>query len=481
MKYPPYPKSKSSGVEWLGDIPAHWSVERIGRLVTKVGSGVTPKGGADAYQPQGITFLRSQNVYEEGLRLGDVVFIDRDTDAEMAATRVHASDLLLNITGASLGRCTLVPPELGPANVNQHVCIIRFGSSKAEPAFIHRAFTSALIQAQIRSFENGSSREGLNFQQVKSLVVAVPPQAEQRTIADVLAEATSRFNTLVSKKQALIEKLKEKRAALISRTVTRGLPPDAARAAGLDPDPALKPSGVEWLGDVPTRWDGTLVKHIARVGNGSTPNRENADYWWDGSHAWLNSAVANLDEVTTAVEYVTDSALKECHLPVIKPPAVLMGITGQGKTRGMATILRIKATINQHLAYVKPFENRCEVEYLRRLFDHAYQFLRNESDGAGSTKGAITCEQIVNLRICLPPIAEQRAIAAYLDRETTKIDRMVAKVEEAIARLREYRAALITAAVTGKIDVRGHAPGEAVGVSVAAELAVPAAASCPSR
>ena len=151
---------------------------------------------------------------------------------------------------------------------------------------------------------------------------------------------------------------------------------------------------------------------------------------------------------------MTALALAECHLPKIKPPAVLIGITGQGRTRGMASTLLFEATINQHLAYLKPLRSQAEVGFLRRVFDMAYSFLRSESDGGGSTKGAITCEQIGAMSIPVPPLPEQAAIATYLDLETAKLDALVGKVEAAVERLQEYRTALITAAVTGKIDVR---------------------------
>ena len=121
----------------------------------------------------------------------------------------------------------------------------------------------------------------------------------------------------------------------------------------------------------------------------------------------------------------------------------------------MATTLTIEATINQHVAFLKPYAKRATVEFLRRVMDTAYELLRSESEGGGSTKGAITCSQLSNTDIPLPPLPEQTAIADYLDRETAKIDRMIEKVEAALEKLAEYRTALITAAVTGKIDVRG--------------------------
>lgn len=156
-----------------------------------------------------------------------------------------------------------------------------------------------------------------------------------------------------------------------------------------------------------------------------------------------------------ADQFVTADALKECHLPIVQPPAVLIGITGEGKTRGMATTLLFEATINQHLAYVKPDPALVTVGFLRRVFDKAYSYLRSESDGGGSTKGAITCEQIAELSVPVPPINEQEAIAAHLEIETQRMDRLAVKIEAAIARLAECRTGLITAATTGKIDVRG--------------------------
>ena len=215
-----------------------------------------------------------------------------------------------------------------------------------------------------------------------------------------------------------------------------------------------KPSGLDWLGDIPEHWDIKPVKFVARIGNGSTPSRDNPNYWEEGDYPWLNSSVVNQETITEAEEFVTTIALRECHLPRIAPPAVLIGITGQGRTRGMASMLLFEATINQHVAYLKPHPSRAEVGFLRRVFDMVYLFLRSESDGGGSTKGAITCEQIANLKIPIPPLPEQAAIAAYLDLETAKLDALVGKVEEAVERLQEYRTALITAAVTGKIDVR---------------------------
>ncbi|NOK17304.1 restriction endonuclease subunit S [Corallococcus carmarthensis] len=212
--------------------------------------------------------------------------------------------------------------------------------------------------------------------------------------------------------------------------------------------PEYKDSGVEWLGDVPTHWDVSPLKYFARVGNGSTPSREQLAYWTDGVYPWLNSSVVNQEIITESDQFVTELALGECHLPKIRPPAVLVGITGQGRTRGMAAILMIEATISQHVAYIYPDSPRVTVSWIRRVFDANYKLLRDESDGGGSTKGAITCEQISEMKFPLPPIGEQMAITAFLDRETAKIDELVAEQQRLIELLKEKREAATSHAVT---------------------------------
>ena len=216
----PHPRLKPSGVEWLGDVPEGWEVKRLGYFAPKIGSGKTPRGGAETYQEKGVLLLRSQNIHNSGLRLLDAVFIDASVDEEMAGTRVQSGDILLNITGASLGRCSIAPIELPPANVNQHVCIIRIDRSIANTRFVHFSIISRSLQEQIFSFENGSSREGLNFQQVRSLVLTIPPLHEQTAIADFLDRETAKIDRLISKIETAIERLREYRTALISAAVT---------------------------------------------------------------------------------------------------------------------------------------------------------------------------------------------------------------------------------------------------------------------
>jgi len=270
----------------------------------------------------------------------------------------------------------------------------------------------------------------------------VPPLDTQRRIADYLDTETAQIDALIAEKERMLALLTEKRAALVSRAVTRGL----------DPTVPLKPSGLEWLGDIPEHWEVVRFKHFSRIGNGSTPNRDNPQYWEGGDYPWLNSSVVNSRKIEEISRYVTEVALTECHLPKIDPPSLLVAITGQGKTRGKSTVLEFEATINQHLAYIKPSKECADCLYLSYLLDAAYEFMRSDSDGAGSTRGAITCEQLGNFYISLPPLTEQLTILNFIDKEVSEFEQIEQDLRCSVSLLKERRSALITAAVTGQLE-----------------------------
>lgn len=215
----PSVKMKDSGVEWLGEVPVHWEVKPIKYLATHIGSGKTPPGGAEVYQDSGVMFLRSQNVHDDGLRLDDVAFISPQIDSEMQNSRVKTNDVLLNITGASIGRSCIVSDDIGAANVNQHVCIIRT-KNREQARWVAACLLSQSIKAQIDFWQNGAGREGLNFEQIGNMTIPLPPQSEQKDISIYLDHEISRLDTLVQKTERSIELLKERRAALITAAVT---------------------------------------------------------------------------------------------------------------------------------------------------------------------------------------------------------------------------------------------------------------------
>ena len=446
MSFPKYPEYKDSGVAWLGAVPRHWEVKRARDLGVFSSSGIDKKSVEGEQPVQMFNYLDVYKSEDKTLRYSPELMWTTAPAEKVKEHSVIAGDILLtpsSETEDDIGHAARVT-EIQP-NVVYSYHLIRFRKSDAaDSAFLTYCFNAPSIRSYFESVCTGTTRMVLVREDFKSAPFSLPPLSEQVAIAAFLDRETGKIDALIAEQRRLIDLLKEKRQAVISHAVTRGLNPGAP----------LRPSGIPWLGDVPAHWRATPVKFVARVGNGSTPSREVPEYWTENGFPWLNSSMVNLASVTEAEEFVTERALKECHLPIISPPAVLVGITGQGRTRGMATMLQIEATINQHVAFVKPITQELDVRFLLSIFEMAYLKLRRDSEETGATKGAITCEQIGNLRIPLPPLAEQHAIVAFLDAETARLDALMASAGRAIELLQERRTALISAAVTGRIDVR---------------------------
>lgn len=207
-----------SGIDWIGNVPKGWKVVRLSLLTTKIGSGSTPTGGATVYVNEGVKFLRSQNVYFEGLDLTDVAHITDEIDEEMKGTRVNVGDVLLNITGGSIGRCYYVDETLGRANVNQHVSIIR--PCKIETKFLKYYLQSFMGQHQVSLLQSGGNREGLSAAALSNFKILLPPQDEQHVIASYLDSKCSEIDSLIALKRQKIETLKEYKKSIIYESVT---------------------------------------------------------------------------------------------------------------------------------------------------------------------------------------------------------------------------------------------------------------------
>ena len=215
----PNVKMKDSGVEWIGEIPEYWNNTILRYYVNKVGSGVTPRGGREVYVDEGVIFIRSQNVHFEGLKLEDISRITIDTHNGMNGSKVSYNDLLLNITGGSIGRCCVVLNE-DEMNVNQHVCIIRTKKDKLSPFFLNYFIRSKVGQTQVDYYQTGGNREGLTGENIKNFKISFPMIQEQQEIVEYLDKHTKEIDDLVSMEQNKIELLKEYRQSLVSEVIT---------------------------------------------------------------------------------------------------------------------------------------------------------------------------------------------------------------------------------------------------------------------
>lgn len=295
-------------------------------------------------------------------------------------------------------------------------------------ALLYWLLTDGFIKL-VDSSTYGSKMPRANWDFIGNCLLPIPPLPEQTAIADFLDRETGRIDTLVAKKRRLIALLKEKRTALISRTVTRGLSGDAAREFGLEPHTRFKDSGIEWLGQVPEGWVIKRLSYMAllKSGEGITSEQiaEGGDYPVYGGNGLRGHFSSHTHEGTY----------------------ILIG--RQGALCGNINYAYGKFWASEHAVVVNPL-NSFEVKWLGELL----RAMNLNQYSVSAAQPGLSVSQIGALKIPVPPLKEQTAIATYLNRETAKLDRLVEKVETAIARLQEYRTALITAAVTGKIDVR---------------------------
>jgi type I restriction enzyme S subunit len=426
--------TRDSGLLWLGRIPAHWEVAKFSRVV------FIAEGQVD---PEDERYVKMLLVAPNHIESGTGRLVAHETAADQAAISgkylCQTGDVVYSKIRPALKKATLA--------TKQCLCSADMYPLRAQagldPQFLLLLLLSGPFTAWAILESDRVAMPKINRESLSDLRIPVPPLPEQRAVVAHLDRETARLDGLVSAKERVLRLVAEKQRALITSSVTRGLAPRAS----------LRNSGIPWLGEIPAYWGIWKIGHFAAVGNGSTPSRDNAEYWTEGLIPWLNSSVVNQEEVTEAEQFITETAFRECHLPLVKSGSVLVGITGQGKTRGQAVVLSFEATINQHLAFITPKKGVADPWFLRWALFAAYDFLRSISDDAGGTKGALTCEEVGALRMPLPPIDEQRAIVAYITAETAKLDALRAATERTIALLKERRAALIAAAVTGRITI----------------------------
>ena len=450
MSFPAYPVYKDSGVDWLGEIPEGWSIKPLWVMFRRHKLTGFP-------DEQLLSVYRDYGVIPKASRDDN---FNKPSDDLGAYQLVQVGDLAINKMKAWQGSVGISSYK-GIVSPAYHV----YAPSHSEvPQYLHHLFRCNEYIAGYLANSKGIrvNQWDLEPQQHSRMPVLLPSFQEQTQIARFLDHETARIDALIEEQQRLIELLKEKRQAVISHAVTKGL----------DPTVPMKDSGVEWLGEVPAHWELTRVGWQCMVGNGCTPARDNLDYWEDGHYPWLNSSKVNLDRVVEADQFVTSQALKECALPIVKPGSVLMAITGEGKTRGMVTITEIEATINQHVAFIEPRGSELLPTFLHDWLSANYSRLRHDSADWGSTKAAITCGDIRAYPLPLPSLDEQEAICQFIGSKSSLIDGLIASANENVDLLQERRSALISAAVTGKIDVRGWQPPASVQAPELAEEAV---------
>ena len=433
MSLPAYPAYRDSGVAWLGRVPAGWGVALV-KSVASCNDDVLPE---DTTPDQIIEYVEISDVEaDRGItRRSAMAFGDAPSRARR---RVRPGDVLVSTVRTYLRAIATVPEDCDALVVSTGFAVFR--PRRVHPGFLSYVFHSEYLISEIIARSVGVSYPAINASEIARLPIPLPPPAEQRAIAAFLDRECGKIDALVAEQERLIALLKEKRQAVISHAVTKDL----------DPTAPMKDSGVAWLGQVPAHWEVVRGRRIF------VERDERSE---DGDETLLT--VSHLTGVTPRAEKTvymfeaeTTEGYKRCHRGdlVINTLWAWMGAMG---VAGESGIVSPAYHVYRPKAEVEPGY----VNLLVRMGRFAREAER-WSKGVWSSRLRLYPEEFLKIEFPLPPLAEQRAIAAFLNRECGKIATLTTEAERAIALLKERRAALISAAVTGRIDVRGLVPAE---------------------
>jgi type I restriction enzyme, S subunit len=425
VKWRAYPRYKESGIEWLGEIPGHWDAKRLKYCVQFINEKVD---GRDTDLPYiGLEHIESWT--------GKRILTAEPANSEGQSNHIRKGDVLFGKLRPYLAKVLCASEEgicSGELLVLKPKCAVQ--------NYLFYYMLSKDFISVVDSSTYGAKMPRASWEFIGNLPTLVPSQDEQRAIAAFLDRETARIDALIEKKRRQIELLQEKRAALISHAVTKGL----------DPNIKMKPSGVEWLGEIPEHWEIWKVNHGFKcIGSGTTPRSDDFSFY-EGDVPWVTTSELRESIIYDTNSKLTNLALKNFSSLKLYPVGTVL-IAMYGATIGRLGILGVPATVNQACcAFSDPII--FDIQFFFYWLMNRRPILISRSVGGGQPN--LSQEDLKPLRVPTPPIGEQRAIAAFLENETVKIDGTITKIEESLDKLKEYRTALISAAVTGQIDVR---------------------------
>ena len=435
-----YERYKDSGIPWLGEVPEHWEVKRLKFLTNKIvdGAHFTP-----TYVKEGVPFLRVTDIQEKNIDMEKIKYIPLEEHQELIKRcNPQKGDLLLSKNG-TIGISKKIDWNW-EFSIFVSLCLIKF-NSLISSNYAKYFFDSNSLQEQIFGLIKKNTVINLHLDKIENFWFVLPSLKEQTAIAHYLDTKLSEIDALIDKQQTLLEKLAEQRTAVITHAVTKGLNPAAP----------MKNSGVEWLGDMPAHWDVKRLKFLItelRVGPFGSAIKI-SDYVQDGKPLYNQRTVLDNSFVNNSI-FITDEKYKELNSFQTKSGDFLLTTRG---TIGKVAIVPENAEpgiIHPCLIRFKIDENLVLPKLLKSIFNET-DFFKKQLDlqSNATTIDVIYSNSLKELFLALPPRDEQTAITDYLDQETAKIDRLCETVNQTIDRLKEYRTALITQAVTGKIKV----------------------------
>ena len=444
-KWQPYSQYKASGVEWLGEIPEHWEVKRLKQITTLVSRGNSPEYVSES----SIQVINQACIYWDGLHLQNVKY-QQEVDISDWKGLLRKNDLLLNSTATgTLGRAAIFA-QTGTFIADGHVTIIRLRAELMDVRFVFYLLYSPIYQRYIYSaLISGSTNQiELSKESLRATPIYVPPLPEQLAIAAFLDREAASINALIAKKQQLITLLRERRIALISHAVTKGL----------DPTMPMKNSGVAWVGEIPSHWEVKRLKFVTPKGlvNGLFKKRDDfgsGTKLVNVADIYTNNFLINLDSLDRVKAEPHEIATYKVSPGDIFFVRSSLKIEGVGVSACVTEVTE-STVFECHLVRLRLSSEQAVPKYIINYLNSSLSRQRLISLSQTTTMTTIGQDELASLEIALPPLQEQQAIVDYLDKETTRIDALIARIEDGIKKLQEYSTALISAAVTGKIDVR---------------------------
>jgi type I restriction enzyme S subunit len=447
VKLKPYPKYKPSGIEWLGEVPADWDMQPVKR-VTDVSLSNVDKHTVEG--EKSVQLCNYVDVYKNERITTDIAFMTATaSDEQIRRLSIRLNDVIITKDSESphdIGVSALVAEEMDSVVCGYHLALLRPHPQKMDGSYLNWAMQSDYIRTRFSTQAVGMTRYGLGKYAIENTALVIPCVPEQSAIATFLDRETAKIDTLIGKQEKLIELLQEKRQAVISHGVTKGL----------DPNVPLKPSGVEWLGDVPEHWEMKRLKFVASVQGGVAKGRDLGDA---ETIEVPYLRVANVQDGYLDLEDVARIKILESELErySLRSGDVLMNEGGDNDKLGRGHIWRgeIAECIHQnHVFAVRPAV--IEPEWLNAVTSASYgRFFFLSRSKQSTNLASISSSNIQELPVTCPPASERKAIIDHIQVATRTIDTLIAKAQQAIELQKEHRAALISAAVTGKIDVRG--------------------------
>lgn len=447
MKFKPYPKYKPSGVEWLGDVPERWDVRKLAHIFDTIGSGTTPKSDTPEFYENGeFPWVNTGDLNDGELHSCGKSVSKAALEGYTSLKIYPEGSVVIAMYGATIGKLAILR---FPATVNQACCVF-FGEG-----IVHHKFLFYWLfgfREQIVSMATGGGQPNISQDTLRTLRLACPKLPEQFSIAAFLDRETAKIDTLIAKQEALIDLLNEKRQAVISHAVTKGL----------DPTVAMKPSGVVWLGDVPEHW---IVMTLTRITqskcDGPFGSGLKNEHYTDGG-----ARVIRLQNIRATHFHGTDAVYVDLNYfqndlakhDVQEGDLLIAGLGDDKNLVGRACVA--PPGIAPALVKADCFRFRLDLSMAFPKYV-AFQLCCSADVDAGtlssgSTRSRIPLSTMASRIIALPPTHEQKAIGGYIDSQTRKFGTLIAKAQQAIVLQKEHRTALISAAVTGKIDVRSE-------------------------